>query len=135
VWAGINLRLDWDAVEIVPPVYIGSGTALGPGCRIVGPTVIGANCVIQGGATVRECIVDDYTRIGAVAELDRKIVYGDHCISPEGQAMELRTHDIGFVLDDARAVLELSESHRLIFELAAEGGTVSKYCHRRLAGL
>jgi mannose-1-phosphate guanylyltransferase len=71
IHTGINLSVDFDAVEIIPPVYIGSSTYIDAGAKIYGPTVIGANCVIKGGAIIKECLIDDYTRINEIANLER----------------------------------------------------------------
>ncbi|MGB0712687.1 MAG: sugar phosphate nucleotidyltransferase [Gammaproteobacteria bacterium] len=115
---GINVRMDLDKVNITPPVYIGSSTEIQDGATIVGPSQIGANCVVEGGAVLNQCIVDDYTRISRITELNEKILFGDHCITPQGEAFDIKEMDIGFALDDARKNLEMSELHKLIFELA-----------------
>ncbi|MEA3274678.1 MAG: NDP-sugar synthase [Pseudomonadota bacterium] len=126
IWTGINVSVDWDEVQIKPPVYIGSSTAINDGATIVGPTVIGANCSVAGGAEIQECIVDDYTRISSLARLEKKVLYGDKCIAPSGEAIDILENDIGFILDDARKELVLSEAHRLIFEFARETGALEK---------
>jgi mannose-1-phosphate guanylyltransferase len=115
---GINVRLRSDAVEIVPPVVIGSGTAVDNGARIVGPALIGSNCVIESGAVVERCIIDDYTRVSGIAYVQDRLLFGDQCITPEGQVINMSEADIGWVIDDARKELELSKEHRLILEMA-----------------
>jgi mannose-1-phosphate guanylyltransferase len=119
---GINVRLNPDAVEIVPPVVIASGTAVGDGARIVGPALIGANCVIEEGAVVERCIIDDYTRVSGIACVEDRLLFGDQCITPGGEVIDMSEADIGWVIDDARKELELSEEHRLILEMARETG-------------
>jgi mannose-1-phosphate guanylyltransferase len=125
IWTGINVNIDWDDVSIEPPVYIGGSTSIGKGARIVGPTVIGSNCEVEAGAIVDQCIVDDYTRIRGLVNLEKKIVYGDQCINPDGKSIDIAENDIGFILDDARKELELSEAHQLIFEVAREAGALT----------
>ncbi len=60
------------------------------GCVIEGPAVIGAGCVIEPGAEIRQCILGDYTRVSSVARLDRMLVYGNHCIEPRASTWILR---------------------------------------------
>lgn len=109
-------------ITITPPVYIGSSTAIGDGAEIYGPAVIGANCIVESGAIVRECIVGDYTRISGVADLEQKIVFGKKCIDPSGASLDIEEYDIGWVVDDARKEMHLSETHKLLIEFA-EGGS------------
>ncbi len=120
---GINVSLDLDQVEIEPPVYIGSGTFVGDGAKIQGPAVIGANSIIESGALVRECLVGDYTRIAAVAQLERKIVSGGKCIQPDGQFLDIEETDIGWIMDDARKENTLTETQRMLYDLAMETGS------------
>ena len=44
-------------MTIEPPVYIGSGSTVGADARLTGPVVIGHNCRIGDGATLRDVIV------------------------------------------------------------------------------
>jgi mannose-1-phosphate guanylyltransferase len=121
VLTGINLRVDFNAVEIIPPVYIGSSTYIGAGAKIHGPTVIGAGCVIHSGAVIKECLIDDYTRINEIANLEQLIVLGSKCIDPLGQSIvDIQESDISWLIDDARKTSTLSEVHQLISELAKE---------------
>ena len=39
--------------------------------------MIGAGCVIEPGAVVKECILADYTRVSSVARLDRLVIFGN----------------------------------------------------------
>jgi mannose-1-phosphate guanylyltransferase len=118
VHLGINVSVDLDAISIEGPVYIGSGTAIGAGARIVGPTMIGANCVIEAGAVVEECILDDYTRVSAVAQIAQKIVFGGQCIDPDGSAIDIAEADIGWLMDDARREAGLDEWQQALVDLA-----------------
>ncbi|MCB1734789.1 MAG: NDP-sugar synthase [Gammaproteobacteria bacterium] len=120
--AGINVRINLDKVQITPPVFIGSSSEIQDGAIIEGPTQIGANCVVESGAELRQCIIDDYTRVSGMTSLENKILFGDHCITPEGEAFDIKEMDIGFAVDDARKGLEMSEIHKLIFDLAEQAG-------------
>lgn len=122
VHAGIHLAANFGRITIVPPVYIGSGTRIGDDAVIIGPTVIGANCEIEGGATVRECIIGDYTRVRSVAEIERMIVFGEKCIEPTGRFLDIDEFEIGWIVDDVRKATELPASQRYLFELARELG-------------
>lgn len=120
IHGGINLRLNLNKVKIVPPVYIGSSTSIGDGAEIRGPTVIGSNCVIEPGAIIRGCLISDYTRVSSVAKLERKIIFGKKCIDPSGESLDIEEYHIGWVVDDVRKESEISESHKLLIELAKE---------------
>jgi mannose-1-phosphate guanylyltransferase len=120
VRTGINVRLDPNTVAITPPVYIGSSTFIGDGTRIEGPTVIGANCVIEGGAVVRQSLIDDHIRIGDIADISEKIIFGGNYIDPTGHYLDLREADVEWLVTDARKEVTLSETHLLLRELARE---------------
>jgi mannose-1-phosphate guanylyltransferase len=116
VHCGINVQVAWDRVRIEGPVYIGSSTSVGDGATIIGPTVIGSGCVIQPRATLRECILADYTRISSVAVLEQKLIFGSKCIDPSGRYLDIEESQIRWLVDDARNKEELSESELLLFE-------------------
>jgi mannose-1-phosphate guanylyltransferase len=84
------------------PVVIGGSSSVGDGSLIEGPSVIGAGCVIEPGAIVRECILGDYTRVASLARLDRVLVFGNECIQPTGEYFGIAEAGIGWVVDDAR---------------------------------
>ena len=125
VRAGINLRLDLKTVAITPPVYLGSGTFIGDGARLEGPTVIGANCVIEGGAVLRQCLIDDHIRIGDIANISEKMIFGGNYIDPSGHYLDLRDADMEWLVSDARTEITMSETHLLLRDLAraVEPGT------------
>lgn len=118
IYCGMNLNIDFDNVEITPPVYIGSSTEVGPGAKIIGPTVIGANCNIESNALLAECIVSDYTRVSAVAELEKKIIFGNHCISPYGVSIDIAEAQIQWLVDDNRKSVELDKMQQLLYDTA-----------------
>lgn len=117
VHTGINVSVDFDRVEITPPVYIGGSTQIQPGVKLVGPLVIGANCVVESGALLKDCIVEDYTRVSGLAHLEGKIVFGNKCIDPmDDTVIDIQAADIGFVLDDVRNAVK---PHDTAQEIAA----------------
>jgi len=118
VRAGINLRWNPEEVTIRGPVVIGSSASIGKGCVIEGPSVIGAGCVIEPGAEVRQCILGDYTRVSSVARLDRVLVYGNHCIEPTGEYLDIEQAGIGWVVDDARKRQEFTGEQLELLEMA-----------------
>ncbi len=115
---GINVDIDLDNVEIEGPIYIANSTRIGNGSRIIGPTVIGSNCVIEPGATVEECLIDDYTRVSRVARLRRCMAYGGRIIQPDGRFFDCDEIDIGWIIEDARKEICLSESQQILHDLA-----------------
>jgi mannose-1-phosphate guanylyltransferase len=114
--AGINLRVPWDRVNVRGPVYIGSGTDIGAGATLIGPSVIGSGCVLQEGATVRECILGDYTRVSSAAVLEQKIISGGKCIDPTGQYLDIDEAQIGWIVDDARKRMQLTAAETELWE-------------------
>ena len=116
IHCGMNVQIAWDEVKIDGPVYIGSSTSVGNGSTIIGPTVIGSGCVIQPGATLRECILADYTRISSAAVLEQKLVFGSKCIDPSGQYLDIEESQIRWLMDDARNKEELSEGELELME-------------------
>jgi mannose-1-phosphate guanylyltransferase len=122
VRTGINLRVELARVAITPPVYIGSSTFIGDGARIEGPTVIGSNCLIEGGAVIRQCLIDDHIRIGDIANISEKIIFGGNYIDPSGHYLDLGEVDLDWLVNDARKEITMSETHLLLRELARQVG-------------
>lgn len=116
IHVGIHLRVPWDQVKVDGPVYIGSGTEIGAGATVSGPAVIGSGCVLQPGAHVRECILADYTRVSSVAVLEDKIIFGNKCIDPSGKHLDIDESQIGWIVDDARKSLQLSDAEAELWE-------------------
>jgi len=109
IHAGINLRVNWDRVDITGPVFIGSSTSVGDGAIVHGPSVVGAGCVIEPGAVVDRCVLSDYTRVSSAAVLENKLVFGNHCIDPSGQYLDIAESQIGWLVEDARLKVKLSD--------------------------
>ena len=103
IYLGINVSIDFNEVTITPPVYIGGSTKINAGATIVGPTVIGANCVIESGSVIKHCFVEDYTRVGNLANLEAKIIFGNKCIDPISDTqVDIEEARLEFMIDDAR---------------------------------
>jgi mannose-1-phosphate guanylyltransferase len=119
IWGGINLALDLSKSDVRGPVYIGSGTAIEPGATVIGPTVIGRNCLIQAGARIDACVVEDYTRVSGFAEIHEKIVSGRFCVDRHGHNVELASTGYGFVVDDARERRQWTDDDRILMEFLA----------------
>lgn len=106
VHVGINVSIDFDQVTITPPVYIGGSTKIDAGATIVGPTVIGANCVVESGAVIKHCFVEDYTRVSSLANLETKIIFGNKCIDPISDTQaDIEEARLEFMIDDARKLV------------------------------
>lgn len=114
IWTGINVSIDWSQVRIKPPVYIGSSSKIEPGAEIIGPCMIGANCVVESGAEISECLISDYTRIGGMASLDNKLIVGGDCISPDGSILNVGETQIRWLIDDMRRVLNPADIHDML---------------------
>ncbi|MEO8661612.1 MAG: NDP-sugar synthase [Bryobacteraceae bacterium] len=120
IHVGINVRWNPSRTTVTGPVVIGGSTSIGDGAVIEGPSVIGAGCVIEPGAVVRECILGDYTRVSAIARLDRVLVFGNECIQPTGEHLGIEEAGISWVVDDARRKTELVGHERELYELVRE---------------
>lgn len=118
---GLGLRVNWDKVQVSGPVYIGAATSIGDGAVIEGPAVIGANCVIEPGAQVRESIIGDYTRVASAASLSERIVFAGKLIDPHGAVVDIAEADIGWLLDDARKGVAADPVHDMLRDLVQRG--------------
>jgi len=119
IWGGINLAVDLSTCDLKPPVYIGASTEIQRGATIIGPTVIGRGCVIESGATIDACVVDDHTRISGLAEVREKIVGGSFCVDRAGRNVELAGTGFAFVVDDARERRRWSDDERVLMSFLA----------------
>ena len=123
IWGGINLAIDLPQVTFEPPVYIGSSTKIEPGATVIGPTVIGRNCLIEAGARIDACIVGDYTRITGFADMSEKILSGRFCVDRTGRNFDLAHTGYAFVVDDVRERREWTKDQEILMEfLRAEVG-------------
>jgi mannose-1-phosphate guanylyltransferase len=109
VHVGLGVSISDKNTKITGPVYIGSGTIIEDGVCIEGPTVIGANCLIQEKSHIKESIIGDYTRVSSSTVLDNRMVMAGKFIEPNGDSIDIAEADLGWLLDDARKSINLEE--------------------------
>ncbi|MEG4318775.1 MULTISPECIES: NDP-sugar synthase [unclassified Microcoleus] len=105
IYAGLNVAVNWDKVDITGPVYIGGMTIVEDGAKIVGPTMIGPNCWVCSGATVENSVIFEYSRLGPEVRLVDKLVFGRYCVDKTGAAIDLQAAALDWLITDARQVL------------------------------
>lgn len=99
VWVGLNTHVDWHDCDIQGPVYIGSGTRVESGAKIIGPTWIGHGCHIRKNAHIRKSIVFEYTRIGSASVVDESVVVGQFFVDKDGNKFESEEMHLDWVTD------------------------------------
>ncbi len=104
---GLNVSWNPDKVTITGPVVIGGSVFIGDGAVIEGPSLIGAGSVIEAGASLKQCILGEYTRVSSVARFENVLVFGPNCINPDGSHLDIRETQLGWLVDDARRRDEL----------------------------
>ena len=104
IWMEEGVRID-PSVELIPPVVIGEGTVIGPHTRVGPLTVIGRGVHVGQGASLKRCVLWDYSWIGDGVELRGSTVgkkarllkacrafegsvIGDHTVVGEGSVLE-----------------------------------------------
>jgi mannose-1-phosphate guanylyltransferase len=85
VWAGLNVSIDWHDTVIEGPVYIGSGTRIDAGSKIIGPTWIGHGSHVHSGAGVVRSVLFEYTRVSPHAQIHELIVFKDYSVDRAGE--------------------------------------------------
>ena len=123
IYAGLNVAVNWDKVDITGPVYIGGMTLIEDGAKIVGPTMIGPNCWLCSGATVENSVIFEYSRLGSDVRLVDKLVFGRYCVDKTGAAIDLQAAALDWLITDARQVLATyhGEERRAISEILGNG--------------
>ena len=116
IWGGINLDVDLTQTDVRGPVYLGSGTRIEPGATVIGPTVIGRNCVVEKGARIDACVVGDYTRISPFADLSERIISGTFCVDRQGANVDLTKSGYSFVIDDVRERRTWTEEQQVLID-------------------
>jgi mannose-1-phosphate guanylyltransferase len=102
IYTGLNVAVNWDKVEIVPPVYIGAMTKIEDGAKIIGPAAIGRNCLICSGATVDNSVIFEYSRLGEGVCLEEKLVFGRYCVDKAGTSIDLQAMALDWLIADTR---------------------------------
>ena len=107
-----RVHVDIEGFQLRPRVWLGKGTLIDPTVTIVGPAVIGDNCVVGPGVTLGEyCTLGRNVRIGDNAALQRSVVHDNSYLgsavrvdgSVLGRASDLRSGarcEEGVVLGD-----------------------------------
>jgi mannose-1-phosphate guanylyltransferase len=123
IYAGLNVAVNWDKVDITGPVYIGGMTIIEDGAKIIGPTMIGPNCWLCSGATVENSVIFEYSRLGPEVRLVDKLVFGRYCVDKTGAAIDLQAAALDWLITDARQVLPTQdgEERRAISEILGHG--------------
>lgn len=103
VWVGLNTRIDWDAVKIQGPVYIGSGCRVESGSEIIGPAWIGNGSMLERGSRVVRSMLFEYTHIPADASFEEVIVCNEYCVDRHGTQTHIADRHPQLVWSDARA--------------------------------
>ena len=102
IFVGLNVNINFDEVNIIPPVFIGSSTKIENGATIIGPSVIGSNCHIKNNVLVKKSIVDDYKKINFPASIENKIIFSDSIISLDGNIVDTKQSDMNWLVEDVR---------------------------------
>jgi mannose-1-phosphate guanylyltransferase len=102
IYTGLSVAVNWDKVDITGPVYIGGMTRIEDGAKIVGPTMIGPNCYICGGATVDNSVIFEYSRLGPGVRLVDKLVYGRYCVDKTGAMIDVQAAALDWLITDTR---------------------------------
>ncbi|WP_448525691.1 sugar phosphate nucleotidyltransferase [Parathermosynechococcus lividus] len=102
IYTGLNVAVNWDRVTIQGPVYIGGMTKIEDGATIIGPTMIGPNCHVCGGAVVDNCVIFEYSRLGSDVRLVDKLVFGRYCVDKTGTTIDLKAAALDWLITDSR---------------------------------
>jgi mannose-1-phosphate guanylyltransferase len=102
VWAGMNVRANFDRITLTGPVFIGGSAEIEDGARLIGPVCIGAGAVVEAGAHVEASIVLEHTRVGTGAYVRDRIVGPRFCASADGTVLDGRHTDTAWLFADAR---------------------------------
>ncbi|WP_018988206.1 sugar phosphate nucleotidyltransferase [Aromatoleum toluclasticum] len=103
VWAGLNTSIEWDSVQIVGPVYIGSGVRIDPGVSVIGPTWIAHGSHLRAGSRVERSILFEYTRVGEGQRFSEKILSPQYCVDRSGETLYVGDDRTELRWGDARA--------------------------------
>ncbi|MEY4762709.1 MAG: hypothetical protein RLZZ200_2565 [Pseudomonadota bacterium] len=123
VWAGLNVRANFDALDIKGPVYIGGSAAIEDGSVIIGPALIGANARIESGAHIESTIVLDHTRVGGFTHCVRRVVGPGFSFDPAGTVVDGGASDVDWLFADSRTrAPELDDGRRELQESLREHG-------------
>ncbi|MEM9806937.1 MAG: NDP-sugar synthase [Cyanobacteria bacterium P01_D01_bin.56] len=122
VYTGLNVKANWDKINIEGPVYIGGMAEIQDGATIIGPTMIGPNCRICSGAEVNKSVIFEYSHIGSGVRLVDKLVFGRYCVDKTGASIDMQQAALDWLITDTRQAVmaEPPIEHRAITELLNE---------------
>ncbi|AFZ50614.1 sugar phosphate nucleotidyltransferase [Dactylococcopsis salina] len=123
VYTGLNVAVNWDKVNITGPVYIGGMTRIEDGANIIGPAMIGPNCWICSGATVKNSVIFEYSRLGPKVRLVDKLVFGRYCVDKTGTTIDVQAAALDWLITDSRQTppkFELEEQEAIAQLLMGE---------------
>ncbi|MDR9405451.1 MAG: NDP-sugar synthase, partial [Halothece sp. Uz-M2-17] len=123
VYTGLNVAVNWDKVNITGPVYIGGMTRIEDGATIIGPAMIGPNCWICSGATVKNSVIFEYSRLGPKVRLVDKLVFGRYCVDKTGTTIDVQAAALDWLITDSRQTppkFELEEQEAIAQLLIGE---------------
>ena len=124
IYTGLNVKVNWDKVNIKGPVYIGGMTSIEDGATIIGPTMIGTNCYIHKGATVENSVIFEYSRLGSEVRLVDKLVFGRYCVDKNGAAIDMEAAALDWLIADMRKTSVIPpEERNAIAELVKENNS------------
>lgn len=124
VFAGLNVRANWDQIHVEGPVYIGGMTHIEDGATIIGPTMIGPNCSICSNAIVERSVIFEYSRIGPGVRLVDKLVFGRYCVDKTGASIDMQAAALDWLITDTRQAVPAKPpiEHHEIAELLNQEG-------------
>ena len=88
-FAGRDVKIPGTA-RVKPPVILGNDIQFGRGCHAGPNIIVGDNCIIDSGTTIRNAVILGGTYIGRDLEISGKICSGNRVIDPEsGSSIEV----------------------------------------------
>lgn len=122
VFTGLNVKVNWDKVDIRGPVYIGGMTHIEDGATIIGPSMIGPSCCICSDTIVDKSVIFEYSRIGSGVRLIDKLVFGRYCVDKNGASIDMQAAALDWLITDTRQTLpaEPPAEHQAIRELLSQ---------------
>lgn len=103
VWVGLNTSIQWSSVQVVGPVYIGSGVKIEPGVSVIGPTWIGHGSHLRAGSRIERSVLFEYTRVADGQVFSEKILSPQYCVDRSGETLYVGDDTCKLRWGDARA--------------------------------
>lgn len=121
----LNLKVNWDKVDIQGSVYIGGMAHIEDGSKIIGPSIIGPNCRVCSGAIVDKNVIFKYSHISQGVKLLDKLVFGRYCVDKMGVSVDIKAAAPDWLITDTRQAIpaKLLGEQQAITELTAWSGS------------